>query len=197
MLMTSPYSDTRTDFFRRYYALGLPYEEYVASGEERQIANVRNYESLIALTPAQATLLGSYVRRMHVLVLSGLWCGDCTRQIPMLAAIERACPLIEMRYLDSRSHPELHEELRINGAMKVPVVVVLSEDFFELSRFGDRHLSVYRRKAATECGPACETGLVPPSEEALATELSEWCDYFERLQLMLRLAPMLRKRYED
>lgn len=195
--MTSPYSDARTDFFRQYYAQGLPYAEYVASGEANQIANVRNYEGLIALTPAQEALLRSYVRRMRVLVVSGLWCGDCTRQVPMLAAVERGCLLIEMRYLDSRSHPELHEELRINGALKVPVVVALSEDFYELSRFGDRHLSVYRRKAATECGPACETGLVPPSEGALAAELAEWCDHFERLQLMLRLAPMLRKRYED
>jgi len=195
--MTSPYADIRSDFFRQYYEQGLRYVEYVASGEPHQIANVRNYEELIALTPAQETLLESYVRRMRVLVVSGLWCGDCTRQVPMLAAIERACPLIEMRYLDSRSHPEIHEELRINGALKVPVVVVLSEDFYELSRFGDRHLSVYRRKAATECGPACETGLVPPSDEALAVELGEWCDYFERLQLMLRLAPMLRERYSD
>ena len=195
--MTSPYSDIRTDFFRRYYDLGLPYDGYVASGEPNQIANVRNYESLIALAPEQEALLRSYVRRMHVVVVSGLWCGDCTRQVPMLAAIERACPLMAMRYLDSRTHPELHEELRINGALKVPVVVALSEDFYELARFGDRHLSVYRRKAASECGPACETGIVPPSEEALATELAEWCDFFERLQLMLRLAPMLRGRHGD
>jgi len=195
--MTSPYSDIRSDFFRRYYEQGLPYAEYVASGEANQVANVRNYEALIALTPAQEVLLGSYVRTMPVLVLSGLWCGDCTRQVPMLAAIERACPPIAMRYLDSRSHPELHHELRINGALKVPVVVVLSEDFYELSRFGDRHLSVYRRKAVAECGPACDTGLVPPSDAALAVELAEWCDYFERLQLMLRLAPMLRGRYGD
>lgn len=195
--MSSPYYDTQTAYFQQYYALGLPYEAYVASSEPNQTANVQNYEALIALTTEQQALLRSYTRRMHVLVVSGLWCGDCTRQVPMLAAIERANPLIEMRYLDSRTHPDLHEKLRINGALKVPVVVVLSEDFFELARFGDRHLSVYRRKAATEFGPACETGLIPPSAEALATELSEWCDFFERLQLMLRLAPMLRQRYGD
>lgn len=195
--MTSPYYDTQTDFFQQYFALGLPYTEYVASSEPSQCAYVRNYEALIALTPAQEQRLAAYTRHMNVLVLSGLWCGDCTRQVPMLAAIEAACPLIKMRYVDSRSHPELHETLRINGALKVPVVVVLSEDFFELARFGDRHLSVYRRKAATELGPACETGLVPPAADALAIELAEWCDFFERLQLMLQLAPMLRQRYGD
>ncbi|HEY3378737.1 MAG TPA: thioredoxin family protein [Armatimonadota bacterium] len=195
--MTSPYYDTQSDFFRQFYERGLPYADYLASGEANQVANVQQVAALVALTPAQEALLRSFTRRMPVLVLSGLWCGDCTRQVPMLAAIERACPLIAMRYLDSRTHPALHETLRINGALKVPVVVALSEDFYELARFGDRHLSVYRRKVATECGPACATGIVPPSEEALATELAEWCDFFERLQLMLRLAPLLRQRYGD
>jgi hypothetical protein len=195
--MTSPYFDTNTDFFRAYYEQGLPYEAYVAGGEANQLARVREVEGLIALMPAQAALLASYTRQMRVLVLSGLWCGDCTRQVPMFGLIERACSLIQMRYLDSRAHPDLHNMLRINGALKVPVVVTLSEDFFELSRFGDRHLSVYRRKAATECGPACDAGIVPPPEDALNTELGEWCDHFERLQHMLRLAPMLRQRYGD
>lgn len=196
-MSTATYFDTHADFFQRYYLQGQPYAAYVASAEPQQVAKVRDYEAAITLTPAQEALLRSYTRRMHVLVLSGLWCGDCTRQVPMLASIERACPLIEMRYLDSRAHAELHNQLRINGALKVPVIVVLTEDFFELARFGDRHLSVYRRKSATELGPACDTGLIPPPDDVLALELAEWCDFFERLQLMLRLAPLLRQRYGD
>lgn len=195
--MSSPYFDLEAEFFQRSFSEALPYDAYVASGEPQQVANVRQYESLIALTGEEEALLHSYTRRMNCLVLSGLWCGDCTRQVPMLNVIARACPLIDIRYLDSRSYPAVHEKLRINGALKVPVIVVMSEDFFELERFGDRHLSVYCRKAATEIGPACETGIIPPSAEALAVELGEWCDFFERLQLMLRLSPMLRKRYED
>ena len=195
--MNSAYSDSRSAFFQRYYASALPYQAYVGTGEPGQINNVRNYEARMALTPSQQQLLGSFTRRMQVLVLSGLWCGDCTRQIPLLDAIERACPPMEVRYLDSRSHPEMQEELRINGALKVPVVVVLSEDFFELARFGDRHLSVYRRLAAANLGISCDTGLIPPPEEELSAELAEWVLFFERLQLMLRLAPLLRQRYGD
>jgi hypothetical protein len=194
-MMTSPYFDINSEYFQEYFAKGQLYQDYVAAGEEQQITNVRNYESLIALTDEQKALLATYTMKMKVLVLSGIWCGDCTRQIPMFKVIEEASSHVEMRYLDSRTYPELHDKLRINGALKVPVVVVFSEDFFELARFGDRHLSVYRRKAATELGPTCETGLIPPSDDALATELSEWCDFFERLQLMLKLSPMLRKRY--
>jgi len=77
------------------------------------------------------------------------------------------------------------------------VVVALSEDFFELARFGDRHLSVYRRKAEQEFGPACDAGILGPSESELAEELEEWSGFFERAQRMLQLAPMLRRRYND
>ena len=133
---------------------------------------------------------------MNLLVLSGVWCGDCARQGPILNLIETVQPLVSCRYLDNRANPELQDELRINGAEKVPVIVVLSEDFFELARFGDRHLSVYRRKAATELGAACDPGLIAPADE-LKVEGDEWVEYLDRLQLMLRLAPMLRKRYGE
>jgi hypothetical protein len=76
-------------------------------------------------------------------------------------------------------------------------VVVLSEDFFEIARFGDRHLSVYRRKAKQELGAACDPGLLPPTSDELQTEVEEWVNYFERAYYLLRLAPMLRKRYQD
>lgn len=113
----------------------------------------------------------------------------------MLRAIEKESKKINLRFLDNRANPELQKELRINGAERVPVVVTLSEDFFEISRFGERHLSVYRRKAKTELGPACEIGLGTTGE--LSEEVAEWVEHFERLQLMLRLAPMLRARYGD
>lgn len=195
--MDTKYSDIRSEFFRDFFNQGLNYEHYVASGEAGQIANVRNFQALCSLTAEQEKLLATFTRQMKVLVLSGLWCGDCTRQLPMLAAIEASCPLIQMRYFDSRSNLKLHNELRINGAYKVPVVLVLSEDFYELARFGDRHLSVYRRMAAAQLGISCDTGLIPPPVEQLKLEIAEWVSFFERLQLMLRLAPLLRGRYGD
>ena len=63
--------------------------------------------------------------------------------------------------------PELRDLLAINGGHRVPVVVFLSEDWFEVSRYGERTVSIYRRLAAEQLGPACPTGLVPPAAEAL------------------------------
>ena len=68
----------------------------------------------------------------------------------------------------------------INGGARVPVVVFLSEDWQEVSRYGERTLSIYRKLAADQLGPSCPTGLVPPADEALATITAEWLAEFER-----------------
>ena len=92
--------------------------------------------------------------------------------------------------------PELRDELRVLGAMRVPIVLFLTEDFHEIGRYGDRPLTVYREKAATELGAACP---LPGSADggALAAETAEWLDVFERMILMARLAPPLRARHGD
>jgi len=73
--------------------------------------------------------------------------------------------------------------------------VFLSEDWWEVGRFGDRMLTVYRAKAAREIGRAYRAGILTPN--ALAAELAEWVDIFERMQIMLRLSPPLRRRHGD
>ena len=79
----------------------------------------------------------------------------------------------------------------------MPAVVILSEDMLEVSRGVDRTLSAYRRKAGNELGAACEAGIVAGPSEELAVELQEWLDIFERAQLLLRVSPFLRARYQD
>jgi thiol-disulfide isomerase/thioredoxin len=195
--MNSKYWDVRSDFFRGYFEIALPYEQYIKSGSTEDINKWLAMQENIRPSPGQMEVVKSFQRKMNILVMSGIWCGDCVRQGPMLAAIEQANPNLSLRFIDNKENPELQEELRINGAMKVPVVVVLSEDFYELERFGDRHLSVYRRKLENELGPACDAGILPPSQEDLSQELEEWVGFFERLQIMLRLAPALRKKYND
>ena len=191
------YYDKRQEFFRTFFTQGERYAEYLNGSSPAYQERWREYEKRVSLTPEQSVTVQGFKRKMNVLVLSGAWCGDCARQGPMVRAIAEAASAIDLRFLDNRQNPELQGELRINGAEKVPVVVVLSEDFYELSRFGDRHLSVYRRKAAQETGAVCDPGIVPAPEDELRLELEEWVHHFERLQLILLLSPLLRRRYGD
>lgn len=118
------------------------------------------------------------------------------RQGPMLYRIAHQSSMIDLRFIDNQEHPELRDELRVSGGARVPVAVALSEDYFEVARFGDRTLSHYRLKAQRELGAACDSGLAgDPSE--LAAEVTEWVEFFERCQLILRLSPFLRTRHND
>jgi len=56
---------------------------------------------------------------------------------------------------------------------------------------------VYRRKAERELGPACPVTIGPQDGNEAAVEIQEWLDTFERVQLMLRLSPPLRRRHGD
>ena len=151
----------------------------------------------IRLSADQRTLLGGFVRRMPVLVLAGAWCGDCVNQCPFFDHFAAASPAIDLRFLDRDAIPEVADALSINGGHRVPSVLFLSEDFQEVARHGERTLSTYRRLAAEQLGAACPTGLVGPDEDALQASLTDWLDQFERAQLILRLSPRLRMKYQD
>lgn len=199
------YYDSRAQFWQRVFEAALDYTTYLAASDPARSQKWRDFQARIpGLTDDQRTRLsglpgpGHSRRTMRVLVYSGVWCGDCVRQGPMLQRIAEACgPQVELRLIDRDASAELTDELRILGAMRVPVVVFLSEDWFEVGRFGDRLLTAYRAKAARELGPACDAGIVAPPADQLAAEQEEWVAVFERMQLMLRLSPPLRERHGD
>jgi thiol-disulfide isomerase/thioredoxin len=92
-------------------------------------------------------------------------------------------------------------ELSICGGPRVPVLVFLSEDWFECERFGERTLSTYREKAVKKLstleGASCPTGLFAPQEEILARNTAEWLNHFERVQWMLLTSPRLAKKHGE
>ncbi len=191
--------DKRSSFWRKAFESALEYESYLASSDPIKAQRWREMERILPpLSPIAAARLAGLTRQMNVLVSSGVWCGDCIRQVPMLRVIANACGgNVRLRIIDREASPELKDELRILGGARVPVAVFLSEDFFEVGRFGDRLLSFYRLKAQRETGAACPTGLIPPPSHELEAEMADWVDVFERMQLMLRTSTFLRQRYGD
>ncbi|MHC4943997.1 MAG: thioredoxin family protein [Planctomycetota bacterium] len=192
------YYDVREDFWREHFSRSLDYDRFLEESDpiysERWQAMA---DALPDLNEAQRERLSGHDRRLHVLAYVGAWCGDCVRALPMIKRIVENLGSADLKLIDRDESEALKDELRILGAMRVPMVVFLSEDFHEVMRVGDRTLTPYRRKHRIETGPACDTGLVAPSAEELEAEQDEWVDLFERVLLMLRLAPPLRERYKD
>lgn len=178
------------------FEAALSWEDYLGTDPDRA-SRWREFLDRVSLTTDQRTLIGGFTRRMPVLCVSGIWCGDCVQQGPMLQRIAEASDMIDLRWVDRDEHAELADQLKINAGLRVPTVVFMAEDFELLGWFGDRTLSRYRAMAAKNLGPSCPVPGAPLPDDELAATLADWVDEFERFQLMLRLSPRLRHRHGD
>lgn len=189
----SGYFDIRSSFWRGCFEKASEYERYLGDSPDPHAKRWHERaDEMPRLTEEQKQRLRGHGRALNVLLVSGVWCSDCVRQGPMLRQIVDACEDgVRMRVIDRDLDSKLRDELRIMGAMRVPVVVVLTEDFFEVGRFGDQVLTTYRSMVAKE------TASSPHTEDDSSSELAEWVDIFERALLMVRLSPFLRRRHGD
>jgi thiol-disulfide isomerase/thioredoxin len=180
------------------FAAALPYDRYVLTGTDEQQRRWRQVYDLARLSPAAVEGVKGFARDMKVLVVSGIWCGDCVQQCPLLQAVADANPArIDLRLIDRDQHRDLAERVRINGGDRVPVAIFTAEDFEFCAAFGDRSLSRYRALARKQLGASCPIAIAPPDQDELAATLHDWLDEFERVQWMLRLSARLRQRHGD
>lgn len=185
-------------FFQDKFSSALSYPDYLKTGTDDQQHRWQQVYNLAHLTTAQESLIKAFARQMNLLIISGIWCGDCVQQCPLIARIAEANPeKIALRILDRDQHRDLSENFRMNGGDRIPVLISLSEDFEFCGLFGERTISRYRAIAHRHLGPACPTGIVAPDQEELSATLADWLTEIERIQLMLRLSPRLRQKYGD
>jgi hypothetical protein len=180
------------------FASALPYDGYLLTGTEEQQRRWTQVYDLAHLTTAQQQLVGGFERQMKILIYSGIWCGDCVQQIPLIHRIAQANTVkIDLRFIERPMTSELPEDLRINGGSRVPIALFFSEDWDWCATAGDRTIHRYRALALSRLGPSCPTGIIAPEQDELDATLADWLNEVERVQLMLRLAPRLRQRYQD
>jgi thiol-disulfide isomerase/thioredoxin len=190
------YYDNRADFWKKHYDMALPYEEYLKTDPEKAKRWIDFEPRAPNLSEDQIKRIQGYDRVINILIYSGIWCGDCVRQVPIIKKIAEAVgEKVNFKLIERETSPELMEELRIVGATRVPRIVFLTEDFWEIHRVGDRSLPVYRAKAVREIGMNYDGGMLTP--KALEEETEAWVMEFERVLLMVRLSPPLRNRYND
>lgn len=172
------------------------WDAYLASDADRARAWRDTFAS-ITLTADQRALLAGFTRTVRVLMVSGVWCGDCVRQGPILQALAEAAPCLDVRFIDRDHHASPVAQLQINDGARVPVTVFMAEDFEPVSVLGDRTLAYYRHMAATQLGPACPLPGAPLPENVQAAVTADWLDEVERVHLLLRLSGRLRQAHGD
>ena len=192
---TSKYFDIHSALWKRAFQQATDYDTYLDRSPADRSDRWRTLAaSLPPLAPDEVSRLTGHDGRMNLLLVSGVWCGDCVRQGPMIRQLaDAAGPAVQLRVIDRDLDPAVRDEVRILGAMRVPVVVFLTEQFLEVGRFGDRMLSTYRRKAVTEIGATCPLPTAATRIDELVAERAEWLDIVERMLLMVRLSPITRE----
>src|SRR5581483_8314726 len=80
------------DYLSEQFSSALSYEKYLAAGKEDQQQRWQRVYEAASLNAAQRELMGGFVRRMNILVVSGIWCGDCVEQCPLIQRIAEANP---------------------------------------------------------------------------------------------------------
>ncbi|HWE01142.1 MAG TPA: thioredoxin family protein [Tepidisphaeraceae bacterium] len=186
------------NFLAEKFAAAFPYPQYVLTGTEEQRRRWKQVYDLAKLTDGQTQLTGGFVREMKVLVVSGIWCGDCVQQCPLQQRIADSNPgKIDLRILDRDQHRDLAEKVRMNGGDRVPIAIFMAEDFELCAVFGDRTINRYRALAKKQLGASCPIGIMPPDQDEMAATIKDWLEEFERVQLMLRLSARLRTKYQD
>ncbi|MDP7006392.1 MAG: thioredoxin family protein [Phycisphaerales bacterium] len=184
------------EYLQHWFELGTTYETYLERAGDRATP-WHDVGNKVKLSNSQRDLLSNFVRKMNVIVISGVWCGDCSAQGPILSAIESESPEISIRWLDRDEAIELSDKVKINAGNRVPTVIFMAEDFESVTVFGDKTLSRYRSIASRQLGSACDLpGIDIPTNELNET-IQDWMNEFERIQLLLRLSGRLRNKHGD
>jgi thioredoxin-like negative regulator of GroEL len=185
-------------FLQSKFEAALSYDRYIATGTDEQRARWKPVYDVTKLSAAQKALLETFTREMKILCISGIWCGDCVQQVPLIQRIAEANPTkVQLRILDRDEHKDLSERVKICAGLRVPTLLLLAEDFEFCGIAGDRTLSRYRAIAKRKLGAACATGIGAPEQDEMAATIQDWVDEIERVQLMLRLSPRLREKHGD
>lgn len=186
-----------TELLRATFDAGLTYDAYLKTGSPDQLRNWERMHDRVKLAPEQVELLAGFSRNMPVLVISGMWCGDCVQQCPFFDHFAKAAPSVHLRFVDRDAHRELSDRVRICGGNRVPTVIFMNEDFEFVALAGDKSLARLRHAAATQLGPSCPMpGAEVPADE-VAASVKDWLSDFERVHLLLRMSAKLRQRHND
>ncbi len=111
-------------------------EEYIASMQQYR----EEFEANIARTrvmPGDWAAFGQ--EPLAILVITEDWCPDSVQFVPMVIALARRIPTIEVRILRRSEHQDLAERYRRpDGSQAIPTFVVLDADLQELGWLVER-----------------------------------------------------------
>jgi hypothetical protein len=140
----------------------VEYNKFLSTARENVELMKARYNDLV-MNETSSETIKSIQNNIRILVIGNDRCDDTAGNLPILARIADESSKIELRVLDSDANAKYHQQFKVNGKRKTPVVLFLNSDLEELCRWVERPNAVY--------------GLInegnKPSLEARKTELKK------------------------
>ena len=121
----------------------ITYEKFIESARE----NVELMKARLTDFPMNEMdeeALRNIQNTINILVIGTDRCNDTAGNLPVLVKMASYSANVEVRILDSDKHARFHQQFRVNGKRKTPVVLFLSSELNELCRWIERPNAVYQ-----------------------------------------------------
>ncbi|MFW9808291.1 MAG: thioredoxin family protein [Candidatus Thorarchaeota archaeon] len=121
----------------------VDYKKFLKSARENVELMKARYDGF-QVTEHDADLLRSIKNSIRILVIGTDRCDDTAGNLPLLAKMVEFTPKLELRILDSDSNARYHQNFKVNGKRKTPVVLFLNSKLEELCRWVERPNAAYK-----------------------------------------------------
>ncbi|MHA1956442.1 MAG: thioredoxin family protein [Candidatus Thorarchaeota archaeon] len=165
----------------------ISYDKFLKSARENVELMKARYSDLMLSESDEETFAGIQ-NEIKILVIGRDSCNDTAGNVPVLAKMAAASAKVDLRILDSDSNARIHQQFRVNGKRKTPVVLFLSEELNELCRWVERPNAVYKITNEKKNGPEdrrSELRKLYSDPEILRQSLNELTEMLVRADLLL------------
>lgn len=119
------------------------YKKFLKNARENVELMKARYDGF-QVTEQDLDILRSIQNEIRILVIGTDRCDDTAGNVPILARIAECTPRIELRILDSDANARYHQQFKVNGKRKTPVVLFRSTEHEELCRWVERPNAAYK-----------------------------------------------------
>lgn len=119
------------------------FDEFLENARENIELMKARFNDLM-LNESEEEILRNIRNQVKILVIGTDRCNDTAGIVPILARMASLSPNVELRIIDSDANANFHQNYRVNGKRKTPVVLFLSSEFLELCRWVERSNAAYK-----------------------------------------------------
>ncbi|MFX1559468.1 MAG: thioredoxin family protein [Promethearchaeota archaeon] len=121
----------------------VEYKKFLKDARENVEIMKARYNGL-QITEQDLEYLRSLQNELRILVIGNDRCSDTAGNLPILAKMSDISSKLHLRVLDSDAHARYHQQFKVNGKRKTPVVLLLSSQDEELCRWVERPNAAYK-----------------------------------------------------